>query len=85
VARGRYKAKAEAQRTSASIQELEAQVAKLTEENRSLKAQLDHSIQHHAFQIAEMHQHLTQGTAPEIVSLKEENLKLKRALRGEID
>jgi regulator of replication initiation timing len=84
VARGRYKAKAEAQRTSASIQELEAQVAKLTEENRSLKAQLDHSIQHHAFQIAEMHQHLTQGTAPEIVSLKEENLKLKRALMGEI-
>jgi hypothetical protein len=31
-----------------------------------------------------MHQHLTQGTAPEIVSLKEENLKLKRALMGEI-
>ena len=84
MARGRYKAKAEAQRTSASIQELEAQVAKLTEENRSLKAQLDHSIQHHAFQIAEMHQHLTQGTAPEIVSLKEENLRLKRALMEEI-
>ena len=84
MARGRYKAKAEAQRTSASIQELEAQVAKLTKENRSLKAQLDHSIQHHAFQIAEMHQHLTQGTAPEIVSLKEENLRLKRALMEEI-
>ena len=84
MARGRYKAKAEAQRTSASIEELQAQVAKLTEENRSLKAQLDHSVQHHAFQIAEMHQHLTQGTAPEIVSLKEENLKLKKALRGDI-
>jgi regulator of replication initiation timing len=84
VARGRYKAKAEAQRTSASIEELQAQVNKLTEENRSLKAQLDHTIQHHAFQIAEMHQHLTEGTAPEIVNLKEENLKLKRALMGEI-
>ena len=84
MARGRYKAKAEAQRTSASIEELQAQVAKLTEENRSLKAQLDHSVQHHAFQIAEMHQHLTEGTAPEIVSLKEENLKLKRALMGEM-
>jgi regulator of replication initiation timing len=84
LARGRYKAKAEAQRTSASIEELQAQVAKLTEENRSLKAQLDHSVQHHAFQIAEMHQHLTEGTAPEIVRLKEENLKLKKALRGEM-
>ena len=84
MARGRYKAKAEAQRTSASIEELQAQVAKLTEENRSLKAQLDHSVQHHAFQIAEMHQHLTEGTAPEIVRLKEENLKLKKALRGEM-
>lgn len=84
MARGRYKAKAEAQNTAASIQELQAQVAKLTEENRSLKAQLDHSVQHHAFQIAEMHQHLTEGTAPEIVNLKEENLKLKKALRGDI-
>jgi regulator of replication initiation timing len=84
VARGRYKAKAEAQSTSASIQELQAEVAKLTEENRGLKAQLDHTVQHHAFQIAEMHQHLTEGTAPEIVSLKEENLRLKRALMEEI-
>jgi len=84
MARGRYKAKAEAQSTSASIQELEAQVSKLTEENKVLKAQLDQNLQHHAFQIAQMHQHLTEGTAPEIVSLKEENLKLKRALREDI-
>jgi predicted RNase H-like nuclease (RuvC/YqgF family) len=83
VARGRYKAKAEAQSTSASIKELEAQVSKLTEENKALKAQLDQNLQHHAFQIAQMHQHLTEGTAPEIVSLKEENLNLKRALRGD--
>ena len=84
MARGRYKAKAEAQSTSASIKELEAQVSKLTEENKVLKAQLDQNLQHHAFQIAQMHQHLTEGTAPEIVSLKEENLKLKRALREDI-
>ena len=84
MARGRYKAKAEAQSTSASIKELEAQVSKLTEENKALKAQLDQNLQHHAFQIAQMHQHLTEGTAPEIVSLKEENLKLKRALREDI-
>jgi regulator of replication initiation timing len=84
LARGRYKAKAEAQSTSASIQELEDQVSKLTEENKALKAQLDQNLQHHAFQIAQMHQHLTEGTAPEIVSLKEENLKLKKALRGDI-
>ena len=84
MARGRYKAKAEAQSTSASIQELEDQVSKLTEENKALKAQLDQNLQHHAFQIAQMHQHLTEGTAPEIVSLKEENLKLKKALREEI-
>jgi regulator of replication initiation timing len=84
MARGRYKTKAEAQSTSASIQELEDQVSKLTEENKALKAQLDQNLQHHAFQIAQMHQHLTEGTAPEIVSLKEENLKLKRALREEI-
>jgi regulator of replication initiation timing len=84
LARGRYKAKAEAQSTSASIQELEDQVSKLTEENKALKAQLDQNLQHHAFQIAQMHEHLTQGTAPEIASLKEENLKLKRALREEI-
>ena len=85
MARGRYKEKAEAQKTSASIQELEAQVSKLTEENKALKEQLDRNLQHHAFQIAEMHEHLTQGTSPEILSLKEENLKLKRALRGEIE
>jgi hypothetical protein len=84
LARGRYKAKAEAQNTSALIQELEDQVSKLTEENKALKAQLDQNLQHHAFQIAQMHEHLTQGTAPEIASLKEENLKLKRALRGEV-
>ena len=84
MARGRYKAKAEAQSTAASIQELEDQVSKLTEENKTLKAQLDQNLQHHAFQIAQMHEHLTQGTAPEIASLKEENLKLKRALRQEI-
>lgn len=84
MVRGRYKAKAEAQSTSASIKELEAQVSKLTEENKALKAQLDQNLQHHAFQIAQMHQHLTEGTAPEIVSLKEENLKLKRALREDI-
>jgi regulator of replication initiation timing len=83
VARGRYKAKAEAQNTAASIQELQDQVSKLTEENKTLKAQLDHSVQHHAFQIAEMHQHLTEGTAPELTILREENIKLKRALRGE--
>ena len=85
MARGRYKEKAEAQKISASIQELEAHVSKLTEENKALKEQLDRNLQHHAFQIAEMHEHLTQGTAPEILSLKEENLKLKRALRGEIE
>ena len=84
MARGRYKAKAEAQSTSASIKELEAQVSKLTEENKTLKTQLDQNLQHHAFQIAQMHEHLTQGTAPEIASLKEENLKLKRALREDI-
>jgi DNA anti-recombination protein RmuC len=84
LARGRYKAKAEAQSTSALTQELEAQISKLTEENKALKTQLDQNLQHHAFQIAEMYEHLTQGTAPEIASLKEENLKLKRALRGEI-
>ena len=84
MARGRYKAKAEAQSTSALIQELEAQVSNLTEENKTLKAQLDQNLQHHAFQIAQMHQHLTEGTAPEILSLKEENLKLKRALREDI-
>jgi len=84
LVRGRYKAKAEAQRTSASIQELEAQINKLTEENKILKAQLDQNLQHHAFQISQMHEYLTQGTAPEILSLKEENLKLKKALREDI-
>jgi hypothetical protein len=84
LARGRHKAKAEAQKVSASIEELNAQVSKLTEENKVLKEQLDQNLQHHAFQIAQMHEHLTQGTAPEIVRLKEENLKLKRALRQEI-
>jgi len=83
LARGRYKAKAEAQKVAASIEELEAQISKLTEENKALKEQMDQNLQHHAYQIAQMHQHLTEGTAPEIVSLKEENLKLKRALRGE--
>jgi hypothetical protein len=84
VARGRYKAKAESQKVAASVEELEAQILKLTEENKALKEQMDQNLQHHAYQIAQMHQHLTEGTAPEIVRLKEENLKLKKALRGDL-
>ncbi len=84
MARGRYKAKAESQKVAASVEELEAQILKLTEENKALKEQMDQNLQHHAYQIAQMHQHLTEGTAPEIVRLKEENLKLKKALRGDL-
>ena len=69
---------------SASVADLEAQILKLTEENKALKEQMDQNLQHHAYQIAQMHQHLTEGTAPEIVRLKEENLKLKKALRGDL-
>lgn len=83
MARGRYKEKAEAQKTAASIQELQTQISKLTEENKALKEQLDQNLKYHVFQIAQMHEHLTKGTAPEVMRLKEENLKLKRALRGE--
>jgi len=83
MARGKYKTQAEFQRTSEVVAHLEAQVSKLTEENKTIKEQLDQNIQHHVFQIAQMHQHLTEGTAPEIQSLKEENLKLKKALRGD--
>ena len=84
MAKGRYKAKAESQKIAASIEELQDQILKLTEENNALKEQMDQNLQHHAYQIAQMHQHLTEGTAPEILSLKEENLKLKKALRGDL-
>jgi polyhydroxyalkanoate synthesis regulator phasin len=82
VARGRYKAKAEAKKTSASIQELEDQVNKLTEENMALKAQLDQNIQHHAYQLAAMYEQTTNVTSPRIQELEEEVLRLKKALRG---
>jgi DNA anti-recombination protein RmuC len=82
MTRGRFKAKAESQLITATLKQLQEQVQLLTAENRTLKEQLDQNIQHHAFQIAQMHQHLTEGTAPEIQSLKEENLKLKKAFRG---
>jgi cell shape-determining protein MreC len=83
MAKGKFKAKAESQLINATLEQLQEQVQLLTAENKTLKEQIDQSLQHHAFQIAQMHQHLTGGTLPEIQSLKEENLKLKKALRGD--
>ena len=84
MARGKHQAQTELQNYAATVLELHKQIKKLTEENEYLKNELNKNLQHHAFQIAQMHEHLTQGTAPEIQALKEENLVLKRALRGEL-
>ena len=84
MARGKHQVQAELQNYAATVLELHKQIKKLTEENEYLKNEVNKNLQHHAFQIAQMHEHLTQGTAPELQSLKEENIILKRALRGEL-
>jgi hypothetical protein len=84
MARGKHQVQAELQNYAATVLELHKQIKKLTEENEYFKKQLDQNLQHHAFQIAQMYEHLTEGTAPEIQALKEENIILKRALRGEL-
>ena len=84
MARGKHQVQAELQNYAATVLELHKQIKKLTEENEYLKNEVNKNLQHHAFQIAQMHEHLTQGTAPELQALKEENIILKRALRGEL-
>lgn len=84
MARGKHQVQAELQNYAATVLELHKQIKKLTEENEYLKKELNQNLKHHAFQIAQMYEHLTEGTAPEIQALKEENLILKRALRGEL-
>jgi transcription initiation factor IIE alpha subunit len=84
MARGKHQVQAELQNYAATVLELHKQIKKLTEENEYLKNEVNKNLQHHAFQIAQMHEHLTQGTAPELEALKEENIILKRALRGEL-
>ena len=84
MARGKHQVQAELQNYAATVLELHKQIKKLTEENEYLRNELNKNLQHHAFQIAQMYEHLTEGTAPEIQALKEENLILKRALRGEL-
>jgi predicted RNase H-like nuclease (RuvC/YqgF family) len=83
MARGKHQAQAELQNYAATVLELHKQIKKLTEENEYLKNEINKNLQHHAFQIAQMHEHLTQGTSAEMEALKEENKTLKRALRGE--
>jgi len=83
LARGKYKAKAEAKEALDLIDSLRIQVSKLTKENAVLKEHLDKSIQQHAFQIAQMHQYVVEKSTPQILILQEENRMLKRALRGE--
>lgn len=84
MARGKHKAQSELQNYAATVLELHKQIKKLTEENEYLKNEVNKNLQHHAFQIAQMHEHLTQGTSPELEALKEENKILKKALIGHL-
>lgn len=84
MARGKYQAQAELQNYAATVLELHKQIKKLTEENEYLKNEVNKNLQHHAFQIAQMHEHLTQGTSSKIEALKEENKILKKALIGHL-
>jgi hypothetical protein len=82
MAKGKFKAKAESQKITATVEELLARIKQLTEENEKLNQQAVQDSLHHAYQIAEMYEQTTGVTNPRIQELEEENLKLKRALRG---
>jgi hypothetical protein len=82
MARGKYKASAEKRVEAETIAQLTRKVKELTEENEKLKKQAIQDSLHHAYQIAEMYEQTTGVTNPRIQELEEENLKLKRALRG---
>lgn len=85
MARGKYKEKAEAQKTAELIEDLRKQITKLTIENTSLKKHLDDAMHHHAYQMAEMHRYNVRRISPEIElemeKLRTSNARLKRALR----
>jgi hypothetical protein len=82
MAKGKFKAKAESQRITATVEELSARIKQLTEENEKLNQQAVQDSLHHAYQIAEMYEQTTAVTSPRIQELEEEVLRLKKALRG---
>jgi hypothetical protein len=89
MARGKYKASAQKRTEFETIEQLTRKVQELTEENENLKKQSEKDHQHHAFQIAQMFENMQESTSPKvqaleetIETLREELVKVKRALRG---
>jgi hypothetical protein len=82
MAKGKYKASAEKRIEGLRIESLQRRVDELIEENKKLREQATQDHMHHAFQIAQMHEQMMAATSPRVQELEEENLKLKKALRG---
>jgi hypothetical protein len=82
MAKGKYKASAEKRIEGLRIESLQRRVDELIEENKKLREQATQDHRHHAFQIAQMHEQMVAATSPRVQELEEENLKLKKALRG---
>ena len=93
MAKGKYKQSAikriEFAATSETIESLTKQVEELRAENEALRKQSDQDHQQHAFQIATIFEDMQQKSSPKVRDLeadnerlREEILKLKKALRG---
>jgi len=85
MVRGKYKANAEKRIELETIEQLSTKVQELTEENEKLKQQAIQDSLHHAYQIAQMYEQVEAKTSDRVKELQEENLQLKRALRGALD
>jgi hypothetical protein len=82
MAKGKFKASAEKRIEGLRIESLQRRIDELIEENKKLREQATQDHMHHAFQIAQMHEQMVAATSPRVQELEEENLKLKKALRG---